>query len=79
MFATFARLLEPGGLLMFTSGSEHGEVWSQNGGEALYHASLDAADVRQAAYWALLSGAAGHVYGNHNVWQFWQPGREPGV
>jgi hypothetical protein len=33
--------------------------------------------VRQAAYWALLSGAAGHVYGNHNVWQFWQPGREP--
>ena len=47
MFATFARLLEPGGLLMFTSGSEHGEVWSQNGGEALYHASLDPAEYRR--------------------------------
>jgi hypothetical protein len=38
---------------------------------------FDDFDVRQAAYWALLAGAAGHVYGNHNVWQFWQPGREP--
>jgi hypothetical protein len=38
---------------------------------------FDDFDVRQAAYWALLSGAVGHVYGNHNVWQFWQPGREP--
>lgn len=38
---------------------------------------FDDFDVRQAACWALLSGAAGHVYGNHNVWQFWQPGREP--
>ncbi len=39
-------------------------------------ALFDAADVRQAAYGALLAGACGHVYGNHNVWQFWQPGRE---
>jgi ubiquinone/menaquinone biosynthesis C-methylase UbiE len=41
MFATFAACLNPRGLLMFTSGSEHGETWSDNGGEALYHASLD--------------------------------------
>ena len=41
MFATFAQCLHPGGLLMFTSGSEHGASWSENGGEALYHASLD--------------------------------------
>jgi hypothetical protein len=34
-------------------------------------------DVRQAAWWSLLSGAAGHTYGNHNIWQMWQPGREP--
>jgi ubiquinone/menaquinone biosynthesis C-methylase UbiE len=46
MFETFARHLHPGGLLMFTSGSEAGEVWSENGGEALYHASLAAAEYR---------------------------------
>jgi hypothetical protein len=34
-------------------------------------------DVRQAAYWSLLSGAAGHTYGNHNIWQMWQEGRQP--
>ena len=34
-------------------------------------------DVRQAAYWSMLSGAAGHSYGNHNIWQMWQPGRAP--
>ncbi|HWS90425.1 MAG TPA: glycoside hydrolase family 140 protein [Pyrinomonadaceae bacterium] len=38
---------------------------------------FDDFDVRQAAYWSLLSGACGHTYGNHNVWQMWQPGREP--
>jgi hypothetical protein len=26
--------------------------------------------VRYQAYWALLSGACGHVYGHHDVWQF---------
>lgn len=38
---------------------------------------FDAFDIRQAAWWSVLSGAAGHTYGNHNVWQMWQPGREP--
>lgn len=38
---------------------------------------FDAFDVRQAAYWSMLSGAAGHTYGDHNIWQMWQPGREP--
>jgi hypothetical protein len=33
--------------------------------------------VRKAAYWSLLSGAAGHAYGHDSVWQLWQPGREP--
>ena len=46
MFPIFARLLNPGGLLMFTSGSAYAEVWSDNGGEALYHASLDAHEYR---------------------------------
>lgn len=38
---------------------------------------FDDFDLRQAAYWSVLSGAAGHTYGNHNIWQMWQPGREP--
>jgi hypothetical protein len=38
---------------------------------------FDAYDVRQAAYWALLSGACGHTYGHNSVWQMWAPGRKP--
>lgn len=40
MFTVFARHLQPDGFLMFTSGSEEGESWGENGGESLYHASL---------------------------------------
>jgi hypothetical protein len=36
-----------------------------------------AADVRRALYWDLFSGACGHTYGHHSVWQLWQPGRQP--
>lgn len=38
---------------------------------------FDAFDVRQAAYWSVLAGAAGHTYGNNNVWQMWEEGRSP--
>lgn len=38
---------------------------------------FDDFDVRQAAYWSMLSGAAGHTYGNHNIWQFYEKGRKP--
>ena len=34
-------------------------------------------DVRQSGYWSVLAGAMGHTYGNHNIWQMWQPGRTP--
>jgi hypothetical protein len=37
---------------------------------------MDAFDVRQAAYWAVFAGAFGHTYGCHDVWQFWEPGRD---
>lgn len=47
MFAAFAQWLHSGGILMFTSGSAYGETWSENGGEALYHASLDADEYRR--------------------------------
>lgn len=36
---------------------------------------FDAFDSRRAGYWSMLAGALGHTYGNHNIWQMWQPGR----
>ncbi len=38
---------------------------------------FDDYDARQAAYWSVFAGAAGHTYGNNNIWQMWAPGREP--
>jgi hypothetical protein len=35
------------------------------------------ADVRRALYWDLFSGAFGHTYGHHSVWQFYSRGRKP--
>jgi hypothetical protein len=35
------------------------------------------AHVRQRAYWDVFSGACGHTYGNHAVWQFSSPARPP--
>jgi hypothetical protein len=36
-----------------------------------------AADCRRAMYWDLFGGACGHTYGDHAVWQFFAPGRNP--
>ncbi len=38
---------------------------------------LDDYDVRKGLYWALFSGAFGHTYGCHDIWQMWQVGRDP--
>ena len=38
---------------------------------------FDDADVRQAVYWSVFAGGLGVTYGCHNVWQFYQSGREP--
>ncbi|HCO92493.1 MAG TPA: hypothetical protein DIU00_00840 [Phycisphaerales bacterium] len=38
---------------------------------------LSAPDVRRFAYCAVFAGAAGHTYGCHDIWQFWQPDRKP--
>jgi hypothetical protein len=35
------------------------------------------AHVRQRAWWDVFSGACGHTYGNHSVWQMYAPGRQP--
>lgn len=47
LFAVFARHLEPGGVLMFTSGDEDGEQIGQWRGEPLYHASLSTTEYRE--------------------------------
>jgi hypothetical protein len=33
------------------------------------------ADVRRAIYWNLFSGACGHTYGHHSVWQMFDPAK----
>jgi Protein of unknown function (DUF4038)/Putative collagen-binding domain of a collagenase len=38
---------------------------------------MDAHQQREAAYWAMLAGAAGHGYGNNNIWQFYDEQRMP--
>lgn len=39
--------VEQNGLFIFTSGPEYGEVWSDNGGHELYHASLSTEEYNQ--------------------------------
>jgi Protein of unknown function (DUF4038)/Putative collagen-binding domain of a collagenase len=34
-------------------------------------------DVRRPLYWNLFTGAFGHTYGHHSVWQMWTPDRTP--
>lgn len=36
-----------------------------------------ATDVRRPLYWDLFSGAFGHTYGHHSVWQMYSPGKQP--
>ncbi len=35
------------------------------------------ADVRRPLYWDLFTGAFGHTYGHHSVWQMWTPDKNP--
>jgi len=47
MFRLFAANLKPNGILLFTSGTKFGESWGMNGGENLFHASLDTSTYKQ--------------------------------
>jgi hypothetical protein len=40
------------------------------------HGHSLAVDVRRPLYWNLFSGAFGHTYGHHSVWQMWQADRK---
>lgn len=46
MFKVFEKHINLGGILVFTSGPIEGEVWSDNGDEMLYHASLSENEYR---------------------------------
>jgi 2-polyprenyl-3-methyl-5-hydroxy-6-metoxy-1,4-benzoquinol methylase len=46
MFSLFEKHLHPKGVLLFTTGTERGEAWGINGGENIFHASLDLDDYR---------------------------------
>lgn len=47
MFPVFQKHTALGGILIFTSGPEHGEAWAVNGGQDLYHASLSASEYEE--------------------------------
>lgn len=61
MFTLFASHLKPGGVLLFTSGEEAGEIWGENGGEPLYHASLSQEDYK------MLLNQNGFTLVNHKI------------
>jgi cyclopropane fatty-acyl-phospholipid synthase-like methyltransferase len=44
MFKRFTNHLNTNGILLFTSGTEHGEAWGNIGGEDLFHGSLATAE-----------------------------------
>lgn len=54
-----------------------GENWEKRNTPGVTLVWFDEWDVRKAAYESMLAGACGHTYGNHNIWQFWQPDRTP--
>ncbi len=72
MFPVFRQHLHPGGLLIFTSGTEHGEAWSIVGGENLFHASLDTATYKQLlaqnGFEVLLYAESDPECGHATVW-----------
>lgn len=47
MFRTFSDHLNIDGILLFTTGPAAGEIWSDNGGESLYHASLSPTEYKK--------------------------------
>jgi len=47
MFDIFKTHLKPNGLLLFTSGQTRGEAWGINGGQQLFHASLDTQEYKR--------------------------------
>lgn len=72
MFSTFKSHAEPGTILMFTSGSSHGEAIGEFQGEALYHGSLDSSEYRlllnKNGFEVLSHVVDEPTCGGHTVW-----------
>lgn len=72
MFKIFESHIKPGGVLAFTSGEEKGEVWSNNGGQELYHASLSTAEyeklLKTAAFKVLTHKVQDPECGEATIW-----------
>jgi 2-polyprenyl-3-methyl-5-hydroxy-6-metoxy-1,4-benzoquinol methylase len=72
MFKIFELHIKPGGVLAFTSGEEEEEVWSDNGGQQLYHASLSAREyeklLKAASFNILIHKIRDPKCGEATVW-----------
>lgn len=72
MFKIFESHIKPNGILAFTSGDEEGEVWSDNGGQSLYHASLSTKEyeslLKDSSFKVLIHKVRDPQCGEATVW-----------
>lgn len=72
MFKIFETHIKPDGILAFTSGEEEREVWSDNGGQQLYHASLSTSEyeslLKAASFKVLIHKVRDPECGEATVW-----------
>ncbi|MCA0199850.1 MAG: class I SAM-dependent methyltransferase [Proteobacteria bacterium] len=72
MFPVFAAYAAPGAALMFTSGPKFGEAIGNYQGDALYHASLDAAEYRarlaEHGFRVMAHVVEDPTCGGHTIW-----------
>lgn len=72
MFKIFESHIKPGGVLAFTSGEEEVEVWSDNGGQQLYHASLSTNEynslLKESSFKVLVHNIRDPECGEATVW-----------
>lgn len=72
MFGIFESHVKPQGILMFTSGADSGEVWGENGGQNLYHASLSIDEYNQLLqehhFVVIKHEIEDPTCGDHTVW-----------
>lgn len=72
MFKIFQTHIKPNGILAFTSGEEEDEIWSDNGGQELYHASLSTNEyenlLKSASFKVLMHKIRDPECGEATVW-----------
>ncbi|GAB3701924.1 class I SAM-dependent methyltransferase [Spirosoma flavus] len=72
IFQVFADHTEDGGVLLFTSGTEHGVAYGEMDGHAIFHASLDTVEyqslLKQHGFDVLKHKVNDETCGNRTVW-----------